>query len=41
MTHKDLALQYFSEHLHCSQAVLAAFASDDILEDIISEFGDQ
>ena len=28
MTHKDLALQYFSEHLHCSQAVLATFASE-------------
>ena len=28
MTHKDLALQYFNEHLHCSQAVLAAFASE-------------
>ena len=28
MTHKDLAIHYFSEHLHCSQAVLAAFASE-------------
>ena len=28
MTHKDQALQLFSEHFHCSQAVLAAFAPE-------------
>ena len=28
MTHKEKALDYFSRHFHCSQAVLAAFASE-------------
>ena len=28
MTHKEKALYYFSEKFHCSQAVLAAFASE-------------
>ncbi len=28
MTHKEKALQYFSDKFHCSQAVLAAFAPD-------------
>ena len=28
MTHKDKALQYFSDKFHCSQAVLAAFAPE-------------
>jgi C_GCAxxG_C_C family probable redox protein len=28
MTHKERALQYFSDKFHCSQAVLAAFAPE-------------
>ena len=28
MTHKETALQYFSDKFHCSQAVLAAFAPE-------------
>ena len=28
MTHKEKALQYFSDKFHCSQAVLAAFAPE-------------
>ena len=28
MTHKEKALDYFSRHFHCSQAVLAAFAPE-------------
>lgn len=28
MTHKEKALNYFSQKLHCSQAVLAAFADE-------------
>ena len=28
MTHKEIALEYFDNKFHCSQAVLAAFASE-------------
>ncbi|MCR4766712.1 MAG: C-GCAxxG-C-C family protein [Saccharofermentans sp.] len=28
MSHKEKALQYFSDKFHCSQAVLAAFAPE-------------
>ena len=28
MDHKEKALNYFSQQLHCSQAVLAAFAEE-------------
>lgn len=33
MTHKEKALDYFSNHFHCSQAVLAAFAKECGLTD--------
>ena len=31
MTHKEKAVNYFSQKLHCSQAVLAAFAKRILL----------
>ena len=38
MTHKEKAVNYFSQKLHCSQSVLAAFADEC---DITSEEGHQ
>ncbi|MCR5290390.1 MAG: hypothetical protein K6E51_10390 [Treponema sp.] len=38
MTHKEKAVHYFSQNLHCSQAVLAAFVTEC---DITSEEGHQ
>jgi len=30
MTHKEKALQLFADKFHCSQAVLASYASDAV-----------